>query len=101
MKPSTYFKQRIIVYRTVKNLSYEKKRNAFLIENFKISNKNIGKICRNFKNELRIIDKKRTRRNFMLFKNIMDFIDELIESDRSIKVAIIKHKVNNMVSFGQ
>ena len=100
MKPSTYFKQRIIVHRTVNNLNYEKIRKAILIENFKISNKNIGKICRNFKNELRIIDKKLKRRNFMLFKNIMDFIDELIESDRSIKVAIIKHKVNNMVSFG-
>ena len=100
MKPSTYFKRWIIVHRTVNNLSYEKIRKTLLIENFKISNKSIGKICRNFKNELRIIDKKLIRRNFMLFKNIMDFIDELIESDRSIKVAIIKHKVNSMVSFG-
>ena len=100
MKPSTYFKQRIIVHRTVNNLSYEKIRKALLTEYFKISNKSIGKICINFKNELRIIDKKRSGINFILYKNIMDFIEELIDFDRSIKVAIIKHKVNSMVSFG-
>ena len=51
MKPSTYFttyKQRIIVHRTVNNLSYEKIRKALLIENFKISNKNIGKNLQKF-----------------------------------------------------
>ena len=54
MKPSTYFttyKQRITVHRTVNNLSYDKIKKPLSIENFKISNKSIGKICRNFKNE--------------------------------------------------
>ena len=36
MKPSTYFKQRIIVHRTINNLSYEKIRKALLIEKFQI-----------------------------------------------------------------
>ena len=58
MKPSTYCKQRIIVHRTVNNLSYEKIRKALLIENFKISIKTLEKFAEILKMSYALFIKK-------------------------------------------
>jgi len=92
-KPSPYFRERIITHRA-KKLSYEKIRLEIQRENFKISKISIGKICRRFKNEHSIINNKPPGRNFIYTKKIMKYIDELISSDRSIKVVTLREKVS-------
>ena len=94
-KTIPFFRERIITHRA-KKLRYENKRMELERENFKISKISIGKICRKFKNEQSIINNKPSGKNFLYTKMILKYIDELISSDRSIKVATLREKISTI-----
>jgi hypothetical protein len=73
---------------------------------FKISKKNLGKICPiKFKNELCIIDKRPSGTKLTFSEGIMKYIYEIISFNRSVKVASYKTKslqipFNSKFKFG-
>lgn len=92
VKPSLYFKERIVTLR-LQNLSYSKILLQIGNEGLKITKASIISIWKKYENNLSLKDNSKTGRRCILTKEMNDYIDMLIRSNREIKVSIIRKAI--------
>ena len=90
MRPSIYFKERIFVLRRENN-SYKNIQLILLKEGFKISVKSIFKICQKYLTK----PSPNKGRPCLLNHNILNYLNNIIDSDREIKIIDIQKRIHN------